>query len=61
MEDNYPIVGFIAETDRVYRAVMSAASVEGGGTSFAGMVMLGYLMRARMAGGAGSDVVQPRM
>ena len=38
-EDNFPIVGFIAETDGVYRAVMTAASVEGGGTSFAGMVV----------------------
>ena len=38
-EDNFPIVGFIAETDGVYRAVMTATSVEGGGTSFAGMVV----------------------
>lgn len=38
-EDNFPIVGFISETDGVYRAVMTAASVEGGGTSFAGMVV----------------------
>ena len=38
-EDNFPIVGFIAETDGVYRAVLTAASVDGGGTSFAGMVV----------------------
>lgn len=38
-EDNFPIVGFIAETEGVYRAVMTAASVEGGGTAFAGMVV----------------------
>ena len=38
-EDNFPIKGFIAETDGVYRAVMTAASVEGGGTAFAGMVV----------------------
>ena len=38
-EDNFPIVGFIAETDGVHRAVMTAASVKGGGTSFAGIVV----------------------
>ena len=38
-EDNFPIVGFIAETDGVYRTVLTAASVEGGGTSFVGMVV----------------------
>lgn len=38
-EDNFPITGFIAETAGVYRVVMTAASVEGGGTSFAGMVV----------------------
>ena len=38
-----PIVGFIAETDGVYRAVMTAASVEGGGMSYAGMIVLRVL------------------
>lgn len=40
LEDNVPIVGFMAETDGAYRAVMTAASVAGGGTSYAGMVVL---------------------
>ena len=40
MEDNIPIVGFTAETEGVYRAVMTAASVEGGGTSYAGIMVL---------------------
>ena len=40
LDDHVPVVGFIAETDGVYRAVMTAASVEGGGTSYAGMVVL---------------------
>ena len=43
MEDNIPIVGFVAEAEGVYRAVLTAASVEGGGTSFAGMVVFRVL------------------
>ena len=43
-EENFPIVGFLAETDGVYRAVLTAATVEGGGTSFAGMVVLRVLI-----------------
>ena len=38
-EDNFPVVTFSARTEGVYRAVMTAASVEGG-KSFAGMVVL---------------------
>ncbi len=38
-EDNFPIESFRAASDGVYRAVLTAASVEGGGTSFAGMVV----------------------
>ena len=40
LEDNIPVVGFTATTDGIYRAVMSAASVEQPGTSYAGMVVL---------------------
>ena len=43
MEDNYPIVGFIAEMEGDYRAVLTAASVEGGATTFAGMVVFRVL------------------
>ncbi len=43
LEDNVPIVGFMAETEGVYRAVMTAASVEGGGMSYAGMIVLRIL------------------
>ena len=50
LEDNVPIVGFMAETEGVYRAVMTAASVEGGGTSYAGMIVLRAL-----AQGAGDE------
>ena len=39
LEDSYPIVGFIADAEGVYRAVMTAASVEGG-LSYAGMIVL---------------------
>ncbi len=42
-QDNYPIVEFIVETAGIYRAVLTAASVEGGGTSYAGMVVLRVL------------------
>lgn len=40
LDDNVPIVSFTAETDGVYRAVMTAASVEGWGMSYAGMIVL---------------------
>lgn len=40
LEDNIPIVQFTAATEGVYRAVMTAASVAGGGTSYAGMFVL---------------------
>ena len=43
LDDNVPIVSFSAETDGVYRAVMTAASVEGGGLSYAGMIVLRIL------------------
>ncbi len=39
LDDNVPIVSFTAEMDGVYRAVMTAASVEGGGMSYAGMTL----------------------
>ncbi len=52
-EDNFPIKGFVAETDGVYRAVMTAASVEGGGTAFAGMAVfrVDYEEKAGPGGG----------
>ena len=53
MEDNYPIVGFIAETEGVYRAVLTAASVEGGGTSFPGMVVFRVLDEGEDGTGGG--------
>ena len=40
LDDSVPVVSFTAETAGTYRAVMTAASVEGGGTSFAGMIVL---------------------
>ena len=52
-EDNFPIVGFIAETDGVHRAVMTAASVEGGGTSFAGMVVFRVSEEEKAGSGGG--------
>ena len=43
-EGNFPIVIFTAKAEEgTYRAVMTAASVEGGETSYAGMVMLQVL------------------
>ena len=39
LEDSYPVVTFTARTEGTYRAVMTAASLEGG-TSSAGMVVL---------------------
>ena len=53
LDDSVPIVGFLAETDGVYRAVMTAASVEGGGTSFAGMIVLLDLDEGEDGGGIG--------
>ena len=53
MEDNFPIVGFIAEAEGVYRAVLTAASVEGGGTSFAGMVVFRVLDEGEDGTGGG--------
>ena len=38
--DRYPVAAFTAKTEGAYRAVMTAASVEGGGTSFAGMIVV---------------------
>ena len=52
-EHNFPIAGFIAETDGVHRAVMTAASVEGGGTSFAGMVVFRVSGEANPGPGGG--------
>ena len=40
LDDSVPVVTFTAKTEGTYRAVMTAASVEGGGTSFAGMIVL---------------------
>ena len=40
LEDDYPVVIFTAKTAGTYRAVLTAVSVEGGGTAFAGMVVL---------------------
>ena len=39
LEDNFPVVSFTARTEGIFRAVMTAASVDGG-TSYAGMVVL---------------------
>lgn len=52
LEDDVPIVFFTAKTEGIYRAVMTAASVEGGGTSFAGMIVLRRLDEAAEGGGA---------
>ena len=48
LDDNYPVVTFTAMTEGTYRAVMTAASVEGGGTSFAGMIVLRRLDEGRI-------------
>lgn len=50
LEDNYPIVGFTAKAEGTYRAVLTAASVEGGGMSYAGMIVL-----RRLDEGAGDE------
>ena len=48
-----PIVIFTAKTEGTYRAVMTAASVVGGGTAFAGMVVLRELDEGAERGGTG--------
>ena len=53
LDDSLPIVSFTAKTAGTYRAVLTAVSVEGGGTSFAGMVVLRRLEQAAERGGAG--------
>ncbi|MCY4574585.1 MAG: hypothetical protein OXF01_17530 [Gemmatimonadetes bacterium] len=40
LDDHVPIVGFTAKTEGTYRAVMTASSIQGGGTSYAGMTVL---------------------
>ena len=40
LDDSVPVVGFRAEMDGTYRAVLTAASVGGGGTAFAGMIVV---------------------
>ena len=40
LDDHVPIVGFTAKTEGTYRAVMTASSIQGGGTSDAGMIVL---------------------
>ena len=53
LDDSVPVAGFTAETEGTYRAVMTAASVDGGGTSFAGMIVLRNLDGADEGGGVG--------
>ena len=53
LEDNVPIVTFTTETGGVYRAVMTAAAVEGGGTAYAGMVVLRLLQEGERGGDGG--------
>ena len=53
LEDSFPIVSFTAKTEGTYRAVMTAVSVEGGGTSFAGMIVLRRLNEGEERGGVG--------
>ena len=53
LDDSVPVVTFTAETEGTYRAVMTAASVEGGGTSFAGMIVLLDLDEGDEGGGVG--------
>ena len=53
LDDSLPIVSFTAKTAGTYRAVLTAVSVEGGGTSFAGMVVLRRLEQGAERGGAG--------
>ena len=53
LDDSVPVVTFTAKTEGIYRAVMTAASVEGGGTAFAGMIVLRELDEGAESGGAG--------
>ena len=53
LDDSVPVVSFTAKTEGTYRAVMTAASVVGGGTAFAGMVVLRELDEGAERGGAG--------
>ena len=53
LPDDYPVVSFTARTEGTYRAVMTAASIEGGGTEFAGMVVLRYVDEVEDAEGVG--------
>ena len=53
LEDGYPIVSFTAKMSGTYQVVLTAVSVEGGGTSFAGMVVLRYADEGENAEGAG--------
>ena len=53
LDDSVPVVSFTAKTAGTYRAVLTAVSVEGGGTSFAGMVVLRELDEGAESGGAG--------
>ena len=51
--DGVPLVSFTAETEGTYRAVLTAASVEGGGTSFGGMLVSRDLDEGDERGGGG--------
>ena len=53
LDDSFPVVIFTTKTAGTYRAVMTAASVEGGGTSFAGMIVLKELDEGDEGGGVG--------
>ena len=54
LDDSIPVVIFTAESEGTYKAVMTAASVEGGGTSFAGMIVKRcYLDEGDEGGGVG--------
>ena len=51
LDDRVPVVVFTARTAGRYRAVMTVASEEGGGTSFAGMIVLRELDEGDEGGG----------
>ncbi len=53
LEDSVPMVFFTAKTEGTYRAVMTAVSVEGGGTSFARMVVVRDRDEGAEGGGVG--------
>ena len=59
LDDSVPVVIFTAETEGTYRAVMTAASVEGGGTSFAGMIVLRRLDQGTRGEGSGGEGHKP--